>query len=352
MPRHRRVRRRGGPSSRPPKAAATPDAPEPSRPEDVLPEPPRPRLPESPRLRAAFSETCDPAAYVPRAATETALAHVDAWEDMLGAGPGLAALVGSPGIGKTFLLRRIERERAGAAEDVGFTSIAALARGAPQSASWAIYLPYAGLAPRDLCLWVYGLVNRRIEADRVGDARGAFDGLAALGSGARGPLLLLIDDADSMPPESVAMLVEGLDAARVPLRVLLALDDEPRGEALLASLGPASPTLVELGARMTPDETADYVRGRMRWAGFPEVEVRGLSARTLERIHAGSAGVPRRVHRVAAALLAETQVRAGADPGPEAWGGARGGGDAAPDAHDPARPESWMGKPIDDDFGF
>ena len=100
--------------------------------------------------RRAFSETCDPSVYVERAACAEALRALEAWTESEAPSSNVAALVSSPGLGKTFLLRLLEHraQRGGPAD------------GSAVAPMRALYLPYAGLGPTDLTLWVHGLLGR------------------------------------------------------------------------------------------------------------------------------------------------------------------------------------------------
>jgi hypothetical protein len=98
--------------------------------------------------------------------------------------------------------------------------------GTPMSGSLPqmLYLPYVGLSMTDLCLWVHGLMGRSIDLPTgEGSASAALGALCGLASSGHYPFILLLDDADSMPQETLRMLAEGLPARRSPLRLLMAL---------------------------------------------------------------------------------------------------------------------------------
>jgi type II secretory pathway predicted ATPase ExeA len=73
-----------------------------------------------------FADTCDPRLYVPRAASEAALA---ALRGSVAAGRGVSVLSGPPGLGKTMLLRVLATQLGG---------------------SRCIYLPYPALGIEEL----------------------------------------------------------------------------------------------------------------------------------------------------------------------------------------------------------
>jgi len=269
------------------------------------------------KVRRAFSETVDPAAYVPRASTESVLSEFETWAAENGAGSTIVALVARPGFGKTFLLRMFESRLASreASED---------RRGG------ILYLPYAGLSTIDLCEWIHGLLGRSIRLPESPDD--AVRTLLDLADGPNDPFVLLIDDADSMPPETIRALVEGLPESRSPMRILLALNDDAKASRLLATLDPLHPRLVRLPEPMSKSETADYLDARMKWVGLETAEIARIDAEAISKIHTLSGGVPRRVHMIAVSLF-------------------EAGGMGLPDELDAKeRRENWMGRPIEDDF--
>ena len=85
--------------------------------------------------RSAFGETANPAQYVPREATEHALL---ALERAVRCGR-CAALTAPPGLGKSLLLRLLEKR---------------LARDFQ-----CVFLPYGALSTSDLCNWTLGLLG-------------------------------------------------------------------------------------------------------------------------------------------------------------------------------------------------
>ena len=195
--------------------------------------------------REAFSETSDPAAYVPRAETETALESIRVWAESDGRGSTIAAIVGTPGLGKTLILRVVE-SRMNKARD---------------GDARALYLPYAGLSPTDLSIWVHGLLGRvpphsppnsfssppieataAEEGGRAGildkpsgedDARKAMSDLSGLANSFREPFFLLLDDADSLPAETLRALIEHLPPNESRLRILMALNPDSKATRLL-----------------------------------------------------------------------------------------------------------------------
>jgi type II secretory pathway predicted ATPase ExeA len=280
--------------------------------------------------RRAFSETCDPSAYVPRDATEAALASIRDWGESDEVGSTVAALVGTPGLGKTMLLRVTEsRINAGAER---FVADGGVLEGRVGRAR-ALYLPYAGLAVPDLAFWVQGLLGLAPTTAANGEeSEVAMEALMDLGGGPVDPFFLLIDDADSMPMETVQALLASLPRFDSPLRILIALNPDSKATRLFSALHPLQPTDILLRTRMSEAETGVYLRERMRWAGLPRAEIEAVDDAAATRFHALSAGVPRRIHALASTLIAsQVEVR------PAAF-------------DEKQRREDWMGRPIEDDL--
>jgi hypothetical protein len=275
----------------------------------------------SERIQQAFSETVDPAAYVPRKATESVLDAIHAWAGEDGAGTSVAALIAPPGAGKTFLLRMFEMRLA----ESGYSA---------SRSRHTLYLPYAGMLITDLCVWIHGLLGRPIRLPAAtDDPVAALGALFALADGPDDdPFILLLDDADSMPSETIRVLAHGLPRENSPLRILMALNDDARASRLLAGLDPLGPRLVPLQEPMNETETGLYLRARMQWAGLNADEIARLDPEAVGRIHALSGGVPRRVHMITASFFESARA------------------DLPSELDDKERRENWMGQPIEDDF--
>jgi len=271
--------------------------------------------------RRAFSETSDPAAYIERPASAEALRAISAWDANDGQGGTVAALVAPPGLGKTFLLRVVEQH----------LNRTGLAGGTPAARVRALYLPYAGLGPTDLAIWVHGLLGRAYPA--LPDEEAAIAALVDIGADGGAPLTLLLDDADSMPPKTVQALTHRLPSSGSSLRLLLALNPDSKGSRLLAALHALAPREVRYVTPLSAAETGDYLRARMRWAGFPEEFVARVDEGEAQRVHSLSNGIPRAIHAIAADRLdTATAIEV-----KQALEGKR-------------RREDWMGRPIEDDL--
>ncbi|MAG30553.1 MAG: hypothetical protein CL908_06615 [Deltaproteobacteria bacterium] len=285
----------------------------------------------TPSARRAFAEAVDPELYVPRVATESLLAQLEGWLASDGIGSTLAALIAPPGLGKTLLLRvtekrlnaRVIRERGTQDE--------------PRGGVRALYLPYAGLSLPDLCIWVHGLIGCQAAAIAAKDhAVAALAALFRLGDGPDDPFYLLVDDADSMPEETIRALAQGLPRERSPLRIVMAVGDDARSSRLRASFDALRPFEVLLRETMTLDETGAYLRARLHWAAGGETLAAEppplISAEIVERIHRLSGGNPRRIHPIAAEIL-----EASAEALPS-------------DLDAKQRRDAWLGSPLDDEL--
>jgi type II secretory pathway predicted ATPase ExeA len=222
--------------------------------------------------RDPFPPTADSDRYVPRAASERALAEL---RRALGDGATRILLHGPPGIGKT-LLARVLQTRSG--PDFRFAEAS-----------------YPALPLTDLCAWVL----RELGEDAGSDPAGALLELASRDR--TRPLLLLVDDAHSLPRETASELGTLTDRAGGALRVLAVTTDGDRASALDDALCPERD--VRIDQPMSLDELGDYVSARLDAAAVPEDVRRRFDADALARLHDESEGLPGRLHHGATALL-------------------------------------------------
>jgi len=225
------------------------------------------------RVEGAFAPVPDRAAYVPRPATEEALAAAVA---ALDAGALAVVLHGPPGIGKSLALR-VLADRLGADYDVLHV------------ATGALPLPdLLGLA----------LGSRGAEAGRDRLRRVVAGALRAAGRGAT--LVLPIDDAGALGAASargLASLARNFEGA---LRLVLAVDGDP-SDTLRAAFGSGLGE-VRLERPMSAAEVAEYLAARLARARV-SAELRArFDGDQAARLHALSGGIPALVNRLATEL--------------------------------------------------
>lgn len=221
-----------------------------------------------------FALTADPGAYVARPACETALAEL---ERLLPERP-IVALSGPPGIGKTLLLRVLERRLAGRLR--------------------CVYVPYGALAFDELCELVVGL----LEPARARRGEPAAELAAAARRAGDAPLLLLLDDANAIPLATLRALVACARSLAGALRLLAVPVDDARAARVLAALGPGIGH-VRLAEPMSADETARYVAARLAHEGASDPALARLTPERVRWLHRESGGVPRRLHQLVAWIL-------------------------------------------------
>jgi type II secretory pathway predicted ATPase ExeA len=235
-------------------------------------------------MRDPFGLTADPQGYVPRDATEAALAALVA---TLREGRRPAALVGPPGLGKTLLLHLVAQRL--------------------DDRLRPVYLPYAALPLDELCGWALSLLGFSHSDDTIGDLIQTATQLLARGSG----LLLLVDDAGAMPLATTRKLGDLVAASRGALRLVVAAAEGPTASRMLAATG-ANVHVVRLLEPMSAAETGRYIAARLARAGIPLDMAARFDDAALASIHRLSAGIPRRVHGVASAVLRGVSPEAGA----------------------------------------
>ncbi len=218
-----------------------------------------------------FEVTSDPTAYVPRSVTQELLASI---EGALRRGAPSIVVTGPPGLGKTLLLRVLERRLR-----TGYRPIA---------------IAYPALLPDELCRWILTLLGEPV-TDHPSAA--LLDLARRLGSSQR-DLVLLVDDANSIPAATVLHLAELADAANRGVRLVLFAVDDGRVTALQRALGSDVPTL-HLCESMCETETFEYIYARLARARAPTELVERFDPGTVARLHAESGGNPRELHRLA-----------------------------------------------------
>jgi type II secretory pathway predicted ATPase ExeA len=221
-----------------------------------------------------FATTADPAAYVPRADTERARRRL---ERAVLAGETPVALAGPGGLGKTLLLRLL----------------------AARLGDWMapIHVPFPALSLEEFCVLALGLVKQPPSSDPVARLAALAGVMERRGRG----LLLLVDDAGSMPVETARGLAKLTAECDGSLDVVLAVGPVAVSRQVIDAAGAGSRT-VSLDEPMSLPETVSYVRGRLTHGAGSEV-ASSVDPSSLYEIYRESQGIPRRVNFVADTLL-------------------------------------------------
>ena len=219
-----------------------------------------------------FPPTCDPAAYVARAATEEVLAGL---VRELGEDTGTLVLSGPSGLGKTMVLRVLAR----------------------RVEAWAtcVHLSYSAFTPEDLALFALGLVGEPLAG------RDPWDALQALGREGH-PLVLALDDATALPVETARELARRVAGSGGRLRLVLNMVDDRKAGQVLAALGDRTRS-VRLSDPMEESETRLYVAARLEMAATPATVVERFSEDVVTRLHRESFGNPRTLGHLASRIV-------------------------------------------------
>jgi type II secretory pathway predicted ATPase ExeA len=224
-----------------------------------------------------FGDTCDPRLYVPRAATEEALAALRA---SVAAGRGVTVLSGPAGLGKTMLLRVLATQLVGAR---------------------CVYLGYPSLGIEELARVALDALGELADPSRAAERLAA---AAQRGPGSR--VVLLVDDASALPLPTARALRAIVNAAGASLQLVAAAVDDARALGVIAALG-ADVLEVRLRQPLTRDELREYVRIRVERTRSSAGE-EALRDEQIEWLVAESAGIPRLVNLLATSLLSTPRL--------------------------------------------
>ena len=226
----------------------------------------------------AFPPTANPGAYVPWRGSECALAGLERWA--FETKNVACALTGRAGMGKTLLLKLF----------------AARARLRFRTA----FVSYPDCDPDDLC---------RVVVHELGGV-GGDDPQAALAGVLREPgareVMLLIDEAQLLPPPTARWIRELAGRSAGALRVLLAVTRDEQN-AMPVMIGDAECATVRIEGSMSQGEVKARVRAELERAKLEPALRAYFDDTALAGLFARSEGVPAAVQSLAAALLYEAQ---------------------------------------------
>jgi len=233
-----------------------------------------------------FSGAANPASYGPRPATERAIAEL---ESVIGDGSQALVLTGPSGIGKTLVLRVLGERLAGR-----FV---------------ALYLPYPRLRFEDICAWVLESL-RNAPVSSVDQ----FDGFVVRCADRGVGVLLLIDEAQELPIQTIRALEERLAKFGPALRVVCAATVAGQLPPHLAGAGWRE---VPLREPMSEEDTLQLLNNRLARSGDPSADRFNFRAQLAKAIHSQAEGNPRRVLALAGRAWFDQIVRGrGVDPQP------------------------------------
>ncbi|GAG52918.1 unnamed protein product, partial [marine sediment metagenome] len=125
----------------------------------------------------------------------------------------------------------------------------------------------------------------------------------------RATLVLLLDDAGSIPLPTVRRLVALAGDTDGAMRVVLFAAEDVRTARILEALGADALTL-RFSEPMSAEETADYIHARLAHAGAPMALVRRFDSEVVAQLHVESAGIPRELHKLAGEVYHQAESAA------------------------------------------
>lgn len=223
--------------------------------------------------------TANPAVYVPRDATEHALA---ALASAVEAGEPVLVLSGPAGLGKTLVLRLLEPRLRGRRT--------------------LVYLPYAALPAQDVCAWGLAVLGRPTKGEPGAALAEVARELAARGT----PLVLVLDDGSAIPLTTLRRLADLASETSGALSLLIAVTDDEKSDAVLAALSGTARS-VRLAEPLTSAESTRYVTERLARAGASGEVRRRFDPVLLDRLHRAARGIPRVLNRLASEVVRRGQ---------------------------------------------
>lgn len=227
-------------------------------------------------MQDPFAPTAHPRAYVPRAATEAALA---ALASAARSGGSPAALVGPIGMGKTLLLH-VLAERLG--RELRY-----------------VILPHASLSLAELACWALARLGARQSRESVGALLGHAHELAERGAA----LLLLVDAAHTLSFPTARELGRVAARSQRALRLVLAADTTPVTRAVLETVSPEI-AIHELCEPLAREEVDAFLDKHLERAEAPARLRERLHPRARAELTRISGGIPGALAAAASELLA------------------------------------------------
>jgi type II secretory pathway predicted ATPase ExeA len=231
-----------------------------------------------------FGATADPGSYVARPACEECLRRLAQSVD---SGAPITILSGPPGFGKSLLLR-VLADRIDSSLDVAQP-------------------PYPALEPRELAAWTLRELGEDPGNDPARELRERCQRAEAA-------VVLVVDDAHSLPLETARFLADLATGSAGALRVLVAFTDGTDSPAQ-GAFGDVEP--IRLAEPMSEAELGEYLETRLERGGATPDQRARFDPTTRARLQQESGGVPVVVHELATAVLRDRLAPEGT-PQPEA----------------------------------
>jgi hypothetical protein len=154
------------------------------------------------------------------------------------------------------------------------------------------------LTPEDLCAYALDRLGSPRADDPVGVLKAYARHLKEQGSA----LLLMVDDAGSMPSTTLRWLCDLVRKADGSMRSIFAVTDDVNSGSVVAALG-SEIAVIRLATAMTREETADYVEAHLAVGRVSGAVRARFDEATVTRLYELSGGIPRRLHTAAQVVL-------------------------------------------------
>jgi hypothetical protein len=161
-----------------------------------------------------------------------------------------------------------------------------------------VHLPYPSLDPQGICRWILS----GLAAQPLANSLFGFEAFVTHLREVESTLLLLVDEIDVMPLETVAWLGQRVRGSKGELRLAATALPGPRCDQRLALLGPSSEAIL-LERPMHLEESRRYVQERLDRSDAPRQTRKRLGTAVVSELHERSGGNPRELHRLATEFL-------------------------------------------------